>query len=93
MEARKNIFMIFKECINNILKHAECTAIKITVTRLNNHLELTISDNGKGFDINAKSNRNGLKNIKKRAAEIDGVIEVISEPGKGTVTRLVVNII
>ncbi|WP_252791192.1 sensor histidine kinase [Mucilaginibacter flavidus] len=93
MEARKNIFMIFKECINNILKHAECTAIKITVTRLNNHLELTISDNGKGFDINAKSNRNGLKNIKKRAAEIDGVIEVISEPDKGTVTRLVVNII
>jgi signal transduction histidine kinase/ligand-binding sensor domain-containing protein len=93
MEARKNIFMIFKECINNILKHADCTAIKITINRPDNQLELTISDNGKGFDINEKNTRNGLKNMKKRAAEIDGVIQVISQPCNGTVTRLLVNII
>ncbi|MEP6613546.1 MAG: triple tyrosine motif-containing protein, partial [Mucilaginibacter sp.] len=93
MEARKNIFMIFKECVNNILKHADCTAVKITINRANNQLELTINDDGKGFDINAKNTRNGLKNMKKRAAEIDGVIQVISQPGNGTVTRLIVNII
>ena len=93
MEARKNIFMIFKECINNILKHAHCTAMKVSVNKLNNQLELIISDNGKGFDINAKHNRNGLKNMRKRAAEINGTIEVTTQPGNGTVTRLLVNII
>jgi ligand-binding sensor domain-containing protein len=93
MEARKNIFMIFKECINNILKHANCTAMKVSVNKLNNQLELIISDNGKGFDINAKNNRNGMKNMRKRAAEINGTIQVTTQPGNGTVTRLLVNII
>ncbi|HEY8929403.1 MAG TPA: triple tyrosine motif-containing protein [Mucilaginibacter sp.] len=93
MEARKNIFMIFKECINNIIKHADCTEMKLSVKKVNNQLELVISDNGKGFDIDAKNNRNGLKNMQKRAAEIQGKLEVTTQQGKGTVTRLLVNII
>ncbi len=90
MEARKNIFLIFKESINNILKHADCSAIEVAVNKLNNQLELIISDNGKGFDINAPHSRNGLKNMQKRAGEINGTINVTSQPGSGTVTRLVV---
>lgn len=90
MEARKNIFLIFKECINNILKHSDCSAMKVAINKINNQLELIISDNGKGFDINAKSSRNGLKNMRKRAAEIKGFIEINSHPGGGTVTRLLV---
>jgi len=93
MEARKNIFMIFKECINNILKHAGCEAMKVTINKLNNQLELIITDNGKGFDVNAPHSRNGLKNMQRRAAEIKGKIQVISQPGNGTVTKLRVNII
>jgi hypothetical protein len=93
MEARKNIFLIFKECINNILKHSGCTAIKVSVNKLNNQLELIISDNGKGFDINAPHTRNGLKNMQKRAGEINGTIQVTTQPGNGTVTTLLVNII
>jgi ligand-binding sensor domain-containing protein/two-component sensor histidine kinase len=93
MEVRKNIFMIFKECINNILKHSCCSAVKIAVNKLNTQLEFVISDNGKGFDINAPHSRNGLKNIQKRAAEIKGAIHIASTPGNGTVTRLLVNII
>ncbi len=90
MEARKNIFMIFKECINNILKHSGCSAMKVSVKKLNDQLELVISDNGKGFDIAAPNTRNGLKNIQKRADEINGTITTTTQPGKGTVTRLVV---
>jgi ligand-binding sensor domain-containing protein len=93
MEARKNIFLIFKECINNILKHSGCSAMKVAVNKLNSQLELIISDNGKGFDINTKHNRNGLKNMHKRATEIKGTIQVTTQPGTGTITRLLVNII
>jgi signal transduction histidine kinase len=93
MDARKNIFMIFKECINNIVKHSCCTAMSVAVKKLNNQLELVITDNGKGFDTNTPSSRNGLKNMQKRAREINGSIQVISQPGDGTVTTLIVNII
>lgn len=93
MSARKNIFMIFKECINNMLKHSGCTAMKVSVTRYNNQLELMMSDNGKGFDKDAPSSRNGMKNLKKRAEEIDGTIEVITHPGEGTTIKLLVDTI
>jgi signal transduction histidine kinase len=93
MESRKNIFLIFKECINNILRHADCTAMKVSVHKLNNQIELVISDNGKGFDTNAPHTRNGLRNMQKRAAEIKGAIQVTSQPGKGTITTLRVDII
>jgi two-component sensor histidine kinase len=93
MEVRKNIFLVFKECVNNILKHSGCTAMKVAVIKVNNQLELTIGDNGKGFDINAPHRRNGLKNMQKRADEINGTIHVKTAEGKGTVTRLLINII
>ena len=92
MEARKNIFLIFKESINNILKHSQCLAMTVSIGKINNQLELIISDNGKGFDLNSPSSRNGLKNMQKRASEINGKIVVTSEPDKGTVIRLLVNI-
>jgi signal transduction histidine kinase len=65
----------------------------VAVNRLNNQLELIITDNGKGFNLAALHTRNGLKNMQKRAVEINGNIKVTTAPGKGTVTRLLVNII
>ncbi|MDN5284542.1 MAG: histidine kinase [Mucilaginibacter sp.] len=93
MEARKNIFLVFKECINNIIKHSGCTQIKVFVKKLNNQLEFMVSDNGKGFDINQQSNRNGLRNMQKRATEMNGVLQVTTQPGSGTMIKLLVNII
>ena len=91
MEARKNIFLIFKECINNLLKHSGCTQMKVSVAKSDTHLEIMISDNGKGFDLSAPSSRNGLKNMQKRAAEINGSLQVRTKPGAGVVTRLVID--
>jgi signal transduction histidine kinase/ligand-binding sensor domain-containing protein len=93
MAARKNIFLIFKECINNILKHSCCTVMQVSVKKINNQVELIISDNGKGFDVNAPHSRNGLLNMKKRADEIGGVFYVTTQSGKGTLVKLLVNII
>jgi len=92
MEARKNIFLIFKECINNLLKHSACTAMKVQVTKTDTYLEIVISDNGRGFDLSAPTNRNGLKNLQMRAAEINGRLQVTTKPGAGVVTRLVIDI-
>jgi len=91
MEARKNIFLIFKESVNNLLKHSGCTAMKVSVTKTDTYLEIIISDNGKGFNLSAPSNRNGLKNMQKRAAEINGSLQVTTKPGAGVVTRLVID--
>jgi len=93
MEARKNIFLIFKECINNLLKHAACTSMKLSVGKSNGQLEFVISDDGKGFDADALSSRNGLKNMRKRAQEIGSKISIRSQPGNGTMIRLLVDII
>lgn len=93
MAARKNIFLIFKESVNNMLKHSGCTHVYIRIKRPNNYLEMLIKDNGKGFETNCITNRNGLKNMQDRAIEINGVFELISEIGKGTSTYLRVNII
>lgn len=93
MASRKNIFLIFKECINNILKHSCCTAMKVSVRKVNDQIEFVISDNGKGFDVDARHNRNGSRNMQKRAAEINGQLMVETAPGKGTLIKLLINII
>lgn len=93
MEGRKNIYLIFKECINNILKHAFAKHITVAIERSSHQIILTITDDGKGFDINAQNNRNGLRNLKKRASEIDGNVEIRSKPGDGTTITLFINII
>jgi len=93
MEARRNIFLIFKESVNNILKHSNCTKMWVYVNKINSQLEMVITDNGKGFDPNAPSSRNGLKNMQKRAAAVNAFVHVSAQHGKGTVTRLTINII
>ncbi|HTN38625.1 MAG TPA: ATP-binding protein, partial [Arachidicoccus sp.] len=84
---------IFKECINNIIKHSNCTKMSVSVKKLNNQLEFIINDNGKGYDINQQSNRNGLANMQKRAKEMNAVYRITSQPGNGTTLMLLVNII
>nr|WP_197486667.1 sensor histidine kinase [Mucilaginibacter sp. L294] len=93
MEYRKNIFLIFKESINNVLKHAQCTAITVLVKPQGKKISFVISDNGKGFETGVESNRNGLKNIERRAAEMGGELTITSSPDKGTMIKLLINII
>ena len=93
MDSRKNIFLIFKECINNILKHSGCSAMEVTVTKKYNQLEFVISDNGQGFEVDGPNTRNGLKNMQKRAREINGTLQIKSGKCNGTVTTLLINII
>lgn len=82
---RRNILMIIKEAINNIVKYSEASFISITVKKLNDTLLIVVEDNGKGFDIGAaEKTGNGLSNMKKRAMELNGHCNIESKNGAGT---------
>jgi nitrate/nitrite-specific signal transduction histidine kinase len=84
MEQRKNAYLIFKESINNIVKHAQASNVKVKIWSENNQVMIQIEDNGIGFDTNEIFEGNGLQNFEQRAEECDMKIKIDSEIGKGT---------
>lgn len=96
MEQRKNIYLIFKEAINNAFKYAGCSEIHVDLRLKHNMLQMNIRDNGVGFDTEADQKMtlsgNGLENIRSRAKEMNGMVRIESKPGVGTEIILTVNI-
>ncbi len=87
MEQRRNIYLMFKEAIHNILKHAEASRVFIEAKREKNGVRLTIQDNGKGFDpiiLRGSTDGNGLKNFEHRAKECFIQFDLNSKIGHGT---------
>lgn len=85
IEARRNAYLIFKEAINNAMKHSECTQMDISLLADREKMTLIVSDNGVGFDVAEKiSSGVGLGSMKKRATDIGGALEIISSLGQGT---------
>jgi signal transduction histidine kinase len=81
---RKNLFLFFKEAINNAAKYSEGSSIDINLSHTADELSLVIRDNGKGFDVSNPANGNGLRNMKARAKEIEANLRVESSLGAGT---------
>jgi signal transduction histidine kinase len=88
VEARRNIYMIFKEAVNNLLKHSGCTEIKIRLSVEPGMLRLQVEDNGKGLDPEKAKRGHGLSNMHARAADIKGKLIISSEQGVGTQVTL-----
>lgn len=87
MTARKNLYLIFKESMNNAVKHADCGRIQVTMRQAGDALVLRVADNGRGMVSGAGASNlggNGLDNMRRRAAEMGGSLNWVSEPGKGT---------
>ena len=89
MEYRQNLFLIFKESINNAIKHSQCTNIFLEVNFHSDVLEINLVDNGIGFDLQAVSNGNGLTNMSNRAEAIGGKIKMKSVLNKGTTIKFI----
>ena len=99
LQQRKNLYLIFKEAVNNISKYSYCDSVKVDITRQSNKTVLMhIQDNGKGFEMaglngEAKSlSGNGIRNMKKRAEELGGSLTIDSVPGAGTQLLLKFNL-
>ncbi len=85
---RKNIYLIFKEAINNSVKYAHADAVWVKIILQNKRLIMTIIDEGSGFDEATVKKGNGLKNLYTRAAEIKGSMLINSAADKGTTVTL-----
>jgi signal transduction histidine kinase len=88
VEKRKNIFLIFKEAINNAAKYSEGDKLTVSLSVQQQKLSLSVRDNGKGFNPALGTMGNGLKNMEDRAVAMHGKMTRISEPGKGTDIQL-----
>ncbi len=93
MENRQNLYLIFKEAINNSITHSNCTEIILDASIKGKKLIMSVKDNGNGFDESDVSKGNGLKNMKKRAEDIGGSLEITENKDGGTVVKFIGNIL
>jgi signal transduction histidine kinase/Tfp pilus assembly protein PilF len=80
-----HLFRVAQEAINNAYKYAGCTRISVNLRVEDEKLCLKIEDDGKGFDFTKIQEGNGIRNMKSRMAELQGELNIVSEPGKGTI--------
>jgi signal transduction histidine kinase len=89
MEKRHDVYLLFKEMVNNIHKHANARQVLIEIEMRDSFFCLHVNDDGRGFDIDVPSGRNGLFNMKMRAERWKGKLTIESGFEKGTDIRVV----
>lgn len=88
-ELKHNLFLVIKESLNNIIKHAEATEVKISFQFTGQTFCFEITDNGKGIaNLNGREFGNGLINMRNRMKAVNGSFEIESELNKGTTLQL-----
>ena len=93
---RREVFVMFKEAVNNIARHSGCQNVNLELRINANRLIMELSDDGKGFDVLEKLSErfspevggNGLINMRKRAADLGGECVIESSVGKGTSIKI-----
>ena len=87
---RREVFLIFKESVNNIAKHSKATAVSISLELDGADLVFGIDDDGVGFsaDSEQSSSGHGIMSMSRRAREMGGQLKIVSLPGKGTSVKL-----
>lgn len=84
------LYRLVQECLTNILKHAQATDVSLIIERHANLVQLTVEDDGVGFDVAAAqqgahtARRLGLIGMQERVAQLGGTWSIESEPGRGT---------
>ena len=90
-DVRREVYLIFKETVNNLAKHARASEAAVSIAIEKDRLKIEVQDNGRGFDPSAETDGyggNGLPNMKKRAEGLGGKFEIESKENEGTIVRL-----
>jgi signal transduction histidine kinase len=88
-EARHHLFLVAKEALNNVVRHAQASEVWLNITVEEDAVNMTIKDNGRGFAEGRNGGEgDGLRNMKQRMAEVGGECQIHSEPGRGTQVSL-----
>lgn len=93
-DTRLALFRIYQELMKNIVRHAKASEVEVRLSLDPEHVELQISDDGCGFDVPdswvemARKGHLGLVGVQERASSVDGFVDIISNPGKGTTVRV-----
>jgi signal transduction histidine kinase len=85
---RREVFLIFKESVNNMVKHAGCSEAHIELSFAEGMLRLHLRDNGRGFDTSRESEGHGLVSMRDRAEGIGGKLDLHSRSNVGTTVNL-----
>lgn len=89
---KSNLYLIFKEALNNAAKHAQATSVNVAISYRHNRLNMIIADNGKGLQdasgSSAARGGNGLRNMRKRAEEMKAELRIAGSPDQGTTIDL-----
>ena len=99
-QTRHNLLLAFKETLNNAVRHADATEVRVSLSLKPHGFAITIQDDGRGFNDSPSKgstpNRmiagNGLGNLHRRLAEIGGRCETSSKPGEGSCVTFIVNV-
>ena len=92
-QVEEELYWIAQEALNNILKHAEASSVRLHLRRQSNHVILEIGDNGKGFDLDLQRQTGmGLSNMKTRAEKLGGRLSIRSQKGKGSTIQVTVEV-
>ena len=90
-EVRHNVFLAYKEAVNNVVKHAQATEARVKLQLEAECFILSVTDNGRGAgDVARKTLRNGLKNMRRRLQDVAGEFAIGPGPNGGTVVQLTV---
>lgn len=89
---KRTLYLSTRESLQNAIKYAKASQIKIDFKQDKNWVFLTIDDNGNGFDTKEKANGIGLKNLRERIEEINGKLKITSAQNKGTNIKIEVPI-
>ncbi len=88
-ETRHQLFLIVKECFNNIVRHAAASEIRLEMACENGSLRLVISDDGKGISGQPQEGQDGLTNLRERIERLGGSLRIKSKCDEGTALEFV----
>jgi signal transduction histidine kinase len=89
MDRRRDVYLIFKEAVNNLVKYSQASSASILLETNDKELRLFIEDNGIGFNRTAIKDGNGLDNMQQRAANWGAALTIAGKPGAGTKVELI----